>query len=659
MIKTKKLVLTLTTAFLMMFAVAMVSADVAYTSVVGSAQTVDPNSQVTITFNLKEDGTGAITNLAFDTPFTLSGCSSLNLIVTPTISGVPSQLAEGATSGTVTVTFTVPQNQAPCDSYTGNLILKGKYTTDVVPVSHGSLPLSIKVNAKPSLEVSTPTTLTQSQDSTFTIKNTGNVPLTPDVNVDALNYNSKTLTFTVEGEGVLQPGASQTITIKTTLPTDDSLLAGKSTTARITAPPQITTEITRTISVEASYCSVGNIGELEIDKLDFTNLGKYGDDDEWYLLSDIEAEVRVENTGEEDIDDIIVKWGLYDKDSGKFLFDDEEKNFDLDDDERETLTIKFVLDPDEFDENFNEGDFVFFVKAYSDDLGESKQCASEKDSTIRIKKDKDLVVLDNIILTSDSIPCNQFLEGKFNIWNIGNNEEEDVSVIIFNEELKISETVKIGDLDILEDKKSVPFSVKIPANAVEKSYVLNFRTIDDDGDPFESDEDEISEFSSSFAVAGQCAGVVTGLEITADYDPDTPEAVAGKQVIIKATLRNKGDKEVTYTVSVEGNSAWSSLSAIDPAQVTIPAGQSKDVNLILSVNKDASGDKDFTIKATSEGKTTEKIVRVPISSVPTQQVDIAEHLRQNWFIYLIILVNIILIIAIIVVIRRMVSPAPM
>ena len=89
-------------------------------------------------------------------------------------------------------------------------------------------------------------------------------------------------------------------------------------------------------------------------------------------------------------------------------------------------------------------------------------------------------------------------------------------------------------------------------------------------------------------------------------------------------------------------------------------GESKTVSIILRVNDDASGENEFTIKANYNGQVTEQpvILTVGLSSggQTTDLGPFVQHISDNWFIYLIIIVNLILIIAIILVVRRMLSP---
>ena len=130
-------------------------------------------------------------------------------------------------------------------------------------------------------------------------------------------------------------------------------------------------------------------------------------------------------------------------------------------------------------------------------------------------------------------------------------------------------------------------------------------------------------------------------------------------MVVNSVLKNTGDVKTTYTVSVFGNSEWSSLNSLDPQTFTLTPGESKDVNIVLNVKPDAQGEKEFTIKASYDGQESEQKVALSVISSATQQVPLTpfiENIRANWFIYLIILVNIILIIAIILVIRSMISP---
>lgn len=507
----------------------------------------------------------------------------------------------------------------------------------------------------------TPSTITFTDtdlSETFTIKNTGNE--TADITIPAIKINNVDVVLD-STSFQLAPAANKTIIATVTSNEMDEVIGTYSKTITITSK-NTTEEITYTqsLTVEINggdYCEVGTVGDLEVDRVKFDNLG-LGKDDEWYLTDEIEVEVRVENLDNvDDIDDVIVEWGLYNTKTGDFVIDDEEDDFDIKDGDKETITFLFTLDPDDFDEDDNEGDFVFLVKAYSDDLGEDVACDWHQED-MTLNRDKHYVILDDITFLSEIVPCGEELEINTEVWNIGDNDEEDVYVLVYNQQLEINERIDVGDLDVLDSKK-ISFSFKIPKDATEKFYDLELIVFDEDRDIFENDDDDESRFLEVFKIEGNCKSSeeVAGVQITAELDSETPEAIAGKQVIVKSTIKNTGTDTTTYSISVFGNSAWSSLSAIDPQVITLDAGESKDVSIFLDVDEDAEAEQEFTIKATYGEQTTEQKVTLVIEKGVTQDV-VVGHLKENWFIYVIALINIILIIAIIAVVKSMVGRAP-
>ena len=494
--------------------------------------------------------------------------------------------------------------------------------------------------------------------STFTITNTGadsTFSIPPTTISDGTN--SAIVIFNDNNFQILS-GANKVITATVDSTALSNLEFGTHSVSVSINATNGTDSTVNTITFEAvkSFCEFGDKGDLDIKGIDFTVKG-FGDDNEWYLLDEVTIDVDVKNTGDDDVDNVVLSWELLNKDTGEIIFDDEEKDVDIKDGDTETYTFSFTLDPDDFDTDILGDDFVFIVKAYSDDQGEDLQCGF-KEETIKLMIDRDFVILDNIQFT-ESVPCGEISEITAEIWNIGEDDQQDVSVRVVNTELGINELVDAGDIDSLENKK-LRVDIKIPADAKEKSYDLKLVALDEDSDVFANDNDDTSEFNLILKVEGNCKPIESAASvlITAELDPETPNAVPGKQVIINAILKNTGNSETIYTLSVTGNSAWSSLSAIDPKTITLAAGESKDVSIYLDIDKDATGEKEFTIRATyNNGQITDQTVALALEAGASQDA-ILTHLKNNWFIYVIAIVNIILIIAIIAVVRSMVSRAP-
>ena len=328
-----------------------------------------------------------------------------------------------------------------------------------------------------------------------------------------------------------------------------------------------------------------------------------------------------------------------------------------------TLTI----DPDEL--TAGNTDYIVYIKAKGkiDDSESANDgdstCVSDSES-IDIRTDEEYIIFSDITFSSDPTPCGEEVTLNFDVWNVGDSDidEDDVYVWVYNKALGLDEDILFSKgIDKL-DKEQVSITFNIPKEADEKTYGIFIRAYDDDSygdnDIYENAEDDEAEIEVLLQVQGNCKGsVVSGAQITAELDSETPEAIAGKQVIIRSTIKNTGTDTTTYTISVFGNSAWSSLSAIDPQVVTLDAGESKDISIFLDIDKDAEGEQEFTIKVTYGEQTTEQKVALSIEKGVTQDV-VVNHLRENWFIYVIALINIILIIAIIAVVKSMVGRTP-
>lgn len=443
-----------------------------------------------------------------------------------------------------------------------------------------------------------------------------------------------------------------------------------------------TNTLTKTVPVNFinDFCSNGeNNTDLSISEVEIVN--NDGDEDtEWKALDTIDIRVEVTNDGSESLKSIYVELGLFDS-SGKNVVNTLD-NLDnkkikigtISDGKSITKEFKFTVPVDFKDEDYN-----LVVKAYSETSGGQKVTCTAHSSDLDndyyqvisgiVETDEDKqVILNNIVLSSDTAQCGGKNTISGDIVNVGDTDYSDkIKVTLYNTELKINELEEINeDLDT-GDSSSFSIDFTIPQNATEKSYTLNMRTYydyDDDDGSYGLSSDKV--FTKTITVSGNCLSSPTtpsvkAPTITAELDPETPEAIAGKQVIVKATIKNNDVKTATYSVTVQGNSAWSTLTSIDPSTLTIPAGQSQDVIISLKTNNDAYGDKDLTIKANygeNNQLVTQQVVTVSVVKANNGFDSISQNLRDNWFIYVIVIINIILIIAIIVVIVKMVSRPP-
>ncbi|MEM3074482.1 MAG: putative S-layer protein [Candidatus Pacearchaeota archaeon] len=425
------------------------------------------------------------------------------------------------------------------------------------------------------------------------------------------------------------------------------------------ASPNNTKKINVSVSFTNTFCSVGNVGDLRV-RLHINNNG-HGKDDEWYLLDEIELEVKVDNRDDEKIRDIIVEWMLINKNTGKIIDENDEEEFDLSDGKNKILTIKIKLDPDDFSEDDLGDNLMLIVKAFSDDVGENVQCAYETKEAELI--DEDFIILDfNKLSLPETLQCGSSVDvTAATFWNIGSDNQDDVELKVSVNEFGFQKIIELGDIDSLDDKRT-SFLLEIPKNIREGTYNLRFEVYDEDGNYFEDADEKESIFTIPLTIKGNCQGSTTttsqsSVGISARLESG---AVAGQNLIIKTTITNTGTEQTLYQISALNYDTWASLNSIEPRTITLDAGSSREVVISLTPNSDVSGNNDFTLQVSHNGRVTEKKISVPniqpkvgwsgIKGLTGSS--IANNIRENWIIWLIAIINVVLIILIIIVAIR-------
>jgi uncharacterized membrane protein len=84
---------------------------------------------------------------------------------------------------------------------------------------------------------------------------------------------------------------------------------------------------------------------------------------------------------------------------------------------------------------------------------------------------------------------------------------------------------------------------------------------------------------------------------------------ADKQLVIKATIENTGDKTTTYLLNTAGYTEWATLATLDKTSLTLDAGESEDVFITLDVKKEALGANLFNLEVLSNN---ELVVSQPV-----------------------------------------------
>jgi len=498
------------------------------------------------------------------------------------------------------------------------------------------------------------------QNITLTVTNTGNTNLS-NIRISEANNVSSGVIFSPSSTiSNLIAGTNTAITA--VLNSLTNLRFGLNTINIQAVSDSSSQTATTSFQVKKTFCSAGETlnSNLTIANIDWSNNGE-GDDDSWELLDEVEVEIKVENHNQDDDVDAIVELGLFDSNGNNqadnliFLADsdgDNEKiDININDDDEEIVTFKFRVPAD-----FNTGNYKLAIKAFDDDAGESRSCRdSSSDFTensffksVDVKQTSDkgkYVVVDEISMDSQ-VSCGQAVSGQYTVFNVGKDEQDRVKITIRNKALGISQTKEITNLDQGDDQ-TLDFTISVPATATNGNYPLEFITEYDYKNGVYREESDDS-FDYTFEVLG-CSqnlasgtGALTNLEISAKLDS---EAQAGKELIVKAIIKNTGDKSADYTLSANGYSDWAELTDISDTSLSVDAGESKEVIFKLLVNSDAAGIQTFDIQVASQGKVQIQEVEVELSEGKS----LLNFNFGNPLIWVIVLVNIVLIVLIIVV----------
>ncbi len=333
-----------------------------------------------------------------------------------------------------------------------------------------------------------------------------------------------------------------------------------------------------------------------------------------------------------------------------WIIDGKEDKFDLDeDDDEEVITINFKLDEDAINEmDASSSAYVFYIWATGEYADNNNKTSTYESKNIDLQIENNFVILDNIEI-SESASCGSEVQVTADVWNIGEDKQDDVYVIIYNKALGINQKVTIGDIKYFENE-NLEATVLLPEDADEESYILEFYVYNDNSDIYESnneDEDE-SRYSKEIIVEGSCS---TTPKVSVIANLESESAVAGKEIVIKATVTNLGTKTSTYLLNA-GNTEWASLVSIDKNSFTLDAGKSEEVLITLNVNKDASGEKEFSIDLVEGNNVLTQPVKVVIeqpSLFPNITGLISGVAGDNWYLWGIGALNVLLVLIIIIV----------
>src|SRR3989339_703796 len=240
----------------------------------------------------------------------------------------------------------------------------------------------------------------------------------------------------------------------------------------ITKNLPITLTVTNPIQPEeiTSCIAKTNLGSNLKIKIDDIKVNGFGEDTEWLPMDEIEVEVQIENNGNDDIRDIKLSWGLYNKATDEWYIDGDESKFKLKDGDEETVIVTIKLN-DNIDE-LEEGEYVLYLWANAEDA----EFDNEDTCTYTTQEDIEIVIEENfVILYNIQAPKTMLCDEKITIiaevWNIGDEDQDDVSVYFYNKELGIAQEVIVGSIDAFDSEK-IEVTLETTKEMEQKTYQI-------------------------------------------------------------------------------------------------------------------------------------------------------------------------------------------
>lgn len=370
------------------------------------------------------------------------------------------------------------------------------------------------------------------------------------------------------------------------------------------------------VIVSDNFCKYGEVGSnLSITDFSISNNGE-GEDDDWYLIDNVEIDVEVANTNDDwKISDVSVEIAIF---SGStdvtddFDFDSEKISLgSIKADDEEVATFKITNLP----ADISEGNYVIKVKAYAN---ENKECKDDSDS-IQITNPfgEGVIVAGNTIFGMIEANAGESLEVSFDVINLGTNKEEEVLVTLYNKELGINSKYNLKDLRS-GDSEVLSLLLDIPSGIQSKMYTVDVETFFDydtgdaledssyDANSYDDLEDDYNSFSFRIKAVGENTIDLTKPIVSAKLNSS---AIVGEDLVVSVTFKNNGNTSLSAILAPEEFESWAEL-ATDPATITVGKLDSKTVSFVFKPTK--AGQQTFNLNVIYNGKSMDQAVTLSI-----------------------------------------------
>ena len=426
------------------------------------------------------------------------------------------------------------------------------------------------------------------------------------------------------------------------------------------------TKVSVAPSPKYDFCEMnGTTGDLRISDVTFSNMGE-GEDEDWYLLDNVEIEVEVENMNNDNpVRNVVAEIKVLDSNgndvTGEFGFTDDRINMNTIRD-RDSKDVTFKIP--EVPANLDSGNYKVYIKAYSDN-DEEHQCVAKSPELnkeyyqdIEVTRENDPSVIIKQDSPKVSASCgDKNVEIPLSVYNLGSDREKSILVTIKNSALGVNDKILIEDLRSGK-RKDITFFVNVPEQLQKSSYTLDIRTYYD----YNHGEDKMDELSygeNSYDDLDKTFS--TRLDILSCKSPAPTvsarldsNAIVGKNLIVHAVIANNGEDN-NFIISASGYDSWANLVSITPQSMEIAKGGTKEVTITLSPK--VSGAHSFKINTIVDGDVYNQSLSVNIAEKQGILNWVNDKIGTNTFYVIVTLIAIVILLFLIVVVAILKRPS--
>jgi len=447
-----------------------------------------------------------------------------------------------------------------------------------------------------------------SVSGTFSVRNTGSSTLTFDQTTSYdisgldLSDTKRTITLSFPTTFTVAPGETRSIVINANVPANIDIDTYDGILKVISGNIQKTFKLE--IRIHPELCKDGVVGDFSLD-IDQPDSG-----DEFAPGETIDIQVNVGNDFDKNINDIVVKAFLYDVDEDDKIEEVESDPEDIDEGDDKDFDLSLEV-PDDIKAD---DEFILFVKGFEEG-NEDEHCA-ESQVSVDIQREKhDVIIPKNGINIQPTLTIRQgeSFDVSVKALNVGESDEDGVTLRLNIQELGISETSQSFDLEDGESDDNEQIQrfnlLKVPNDAKIKTYSIEATVTFDDGDSTNTGFGELTVIEGEQPVVTEPVDVLN-VQSASETTANTFD--------VRAILTNDLEENVVYTV--EGSASWANL--VNPQILSLRKGESKPIqftfvgkegleagsysgNLIVKDNKGTIVESDsFTVAAAGTKKDT-------------------------------------------------------